>query len=104
MTTHHFLHFTCLLVLTSSTAAADDFARQRAANWHQWRGPEANGVAPGGNPPVEWGESRNVKWRTEIPGYGKSTPIIWGNRVFVTTAIDTGTVVEGKAKPEEQPN
>ena len=104
MTTRCFLQFICLLPLISATAVADDFAAERAANWHQWRGPEASGVAPRGNPPIEWSESKNVKWKAEIPGYGKSTPIIWGNRVFVTTAIDTGMIVEGKAKPEDQPD
>ena len=36
--------------------------------WHQWRGPEASGVAPHGNPPIEWNENKNVRWKTEIPG------------------------------------
>src|SRR5688572_17614936 len=89
--------------LCCASAAADDFAESRAANWHQWRGPEATGVAPAGDPPIEWNESRNVKWKRDIPGYGKSTPIIWGKKLFVTFAVDTGKVVEGTAKPEEQP-
>lgn len=72
-------------------------------NWHQWRGPLATGVAPRGNPPVEWSADKNVKWKTEIPGQGKSSPIIWGQRVFLTTAVNTGQVVESAAKPEEQP-
>lgn len=94
-----------LLVLTMPvvTVAAGDFSGERAHNWHQWRGPEATGVAPHGNPPVEWDQARNLKWKVEIPGQGKSTPIIWGNRVFVTTAVNTGTVIEGAAKPEDQP-
>ncbi len=72
-------------------------------NWHQWRGPLATGVAPAGNPPIEWDATRNVKWKVEIPGHGKSTPIIWGDRVFLVTAINTGKVVEGAPKPEDQP-
>ena len=98
----------CLLVFTlchswSTFVIADDFAKERLHNWHQWRGPEASGVAPHGDPPVEWDQSRNVKWKVEIPGQGKSTPIIWENRIFVTTAVNTGQVVEGVLKPEDQP-
>ncbi len=63
--------------------------------WPQWRGPHATGVAPFGDPPAEWSEDRNVKWKVAIPGKGSSSPIVWGNRVFLTTAIPTGK----KAKP-----
>ena len=59
-------------------------------NWPQWRGPSANGVASSGSPPVEWGESKNVRWKVDLPGLGSSTPVVWGDRVFVTSAIDTG--------------
>lgn len=86
-----------------SWAAADDFSDNVARNWHQWRGPEANGVAPTGDPPTEWNEGKNVKWKVEIPGHGKSTPIVWGQRVFVITAVDTGKTVAGAASPDEQP-
>jgi outer membrane protein assembly factor BamB len=58
-------------------------------NWAAWRGPLSNGVAPNSNPPVSWSENSNVKWKTAIPGKGYSTPIVWGNQVFVTTAIET---------------
>lgn len=57
------------------------------ANWPQWRGPLATGVAPDANPPLEWSETKNVKWKIAIPGRGTSTPIIWGDRVFILTAI-----------------
>lgn len=83
--------------------AAGDFEAQRELNWHQWRGPDATGVAPAGNPPIEWSATKNVKWNTPIPGRGKSSPIVWGDRVFVTSAVNTGKVVEGVPKPEDQP-
>jgi outer membrane protein assembly factor BamB len=60
------------------------------ADWPQWRGPLGNGVAPGAQPPVEWSETKNVKWKVRIPGSGTSTPIILGERVFVTTAVAAG--------------
>lgn len=62
--------------------------------WGQWRGPLSTGVAPHGNPPVAWGEGKNIRWKTAIPGLGHSTPIIWGDRVFLTTAIPYGDTLE----------
>lgn len=91
------------LICWNRCATAEDFATARVHNWHQWRGPEANGVAPAGDPPIEWDQTRNRKWTVEIPGHGKSTPIIWGQRVFLITAVNTGKVVEGATKPEDQP-
>lgn len=71
--------------LFSATDADVDSSRVR--QWHQWRGPLMNGVAPNGDPPVEWSEQKNVKWKVEIPGLGHSTPIVWGDLVIVQTAI-----------------
>jgi len=58
--------------------------------WPQWRGPLGTGEAPNANPPLEWSEKKNVRWKVEIPGRGKSSPIVWGDLVFVTTAVPTG--------------
>lgn len=62
-----------------------------AENWPQFRGPRATGVLDGANPPREWNvENRqNIRWRTEIPGLSVASPIIWGDQVFVTTAISS---------------
>ena len=62
---------------------------QTAAHWAQWRGPFFNGMARG-DAPTTWSDTSNIKWKTEIPGRGFSTPVIWGDRIFVTTAIPTG--------------
>ncbi len=59
-------------------------------NWPQWRGPDATGTAHKANPPIEWSETKNVKWKIPIPGKGHSTPVVWQDHVFVTTAIDAG--------------
>lgn len=61
----------------------------QGANWPQWRGPELTGVAPGANPPSAWSETKNIQWKYDIPGIGGSTPIIWGDKVFIQTAVDT---------------
>jgi outer membrane protein assembly factor BamB len=45
------------------------------------------GAAVRGNPPVEWSESKNVKWKVEIPGLGSGTPVVWGDRIYVQTAV-----------------
>ena len=58
--------------------------------WPQWRGPLATGVAPDANPPVTWSESSNIRWKVEIPGHGHATPVVWEDRVFVTTAVPIG--------------
>ena len=61
--------------------------------WPGWRG-DGQGVARAGSFPLEWTASRNVAWKTPIPGRGHSSPIVWGDRVFLTTAIE-GEVVPG---------
>jgi outer membrane protein assembly factor BamB len=59
-------------------------------NWPAWRGPNATGVSTSAKPPIEWSETKNVRWKVEIPGRGSSTPIVWGNRVYVLTAAPVG--------------
>ncbi len=56
--------------------------------WPAWRGSNSDGVAPSGNPPTSWSETSNVKWVVDLPGKGHSTPVIWGNTIFVTSAAD----------------
>ena len=76
--------------LILSAAWADDVA----SHWHQWRGPDSNGVAPNSDPPTNWDEKTNIKWKVEIPGNGSSTPIVWGDQVFILTAIETDRVAD----------
>ena len=64
------------------------------ANWPQWRGPSGQGVSTEKNLPREWSATKNIKWKTPIAGRGHSSPIVWGNKIFVTTAIE-GPVVPG---------
>lgn len=72
-----------LLVLSCSALRAQP-------NWPQFRGPGAAGVAENENLPDRWSATENVSWKTEIPGRGWSSPIVWGNRVFLTTVISAG--------------
>ena len=80
---------TAILWCCASTLQAGDFDEQKIDNWHQWRGPEANGVAPKGNPPAEWSATKNIKWKVAIPGRGSASPIVWGDRIFILTAVKT---------------
>lgn len=59
-------------------------------NWPTWRGPEMNGIALECNPPVKWGESENIKWKIKLTGdESNSSPVIWGDKIFFQTAVDT---------------
>ena len=79
-----------LLALEALAAGPRDNAAEN--NWPQWRGPLATGVAPHADPPLVWNEAdgTNIRWKTAIPGRGHSTPIVWGERIFLTTAIAYG--------------
>ena len=90
-------------------AGAGDFESQRWHNWHQWRGPSADGIAYHANAPLNWDQNNNIQWKVEIPGSGSSTPIVWDDRLYLTTAIDTGRRPEstpgaaaGEGRGEEQ--
>ncbi|MBI3837660.1 MAG: PQQ-like beta-propeller repeat protein [Planctomycetia bacterium] len=74
--------------------ASDDFPTLKLQNWHQWRGPLATGVAPLGNPPTTWDENTNIKWKAKIPGKSTATPIVWGDQIFLITAIKTDRQIE----------
>jgi outer membrane protein assembly factor BamB len=78
----------------ATSAWAADFEQEKLRHWHQFRGPLATGVAPHGNPPTDWAEGRNIKWKVEIPGRGSSSPIVWGDRIYVLTAVKTDRTAE----------
>lgn len=58
-----------------------------AANWPHWRGPTGNGVAPEARPPVNWSATENIKWKVPVPGRGSGSPVVWEDRIFVTSAV-----------------
>ena len=69
-----------ILLLTGSLLAAPPESERGEVDaqhaWAQWRGPLGTGVGPNAQPPVEWSETKNIRWRTELPGKGHSTPIV----------------------------
>ena len=90
-------------VAVVTTASAADFSSECQQQWHQWRGPLANGTAPHGDPPVQWSETTHVKWKVPLPGEGSATPIVWGDQVFVVAAVRTDRTVDSLPKLQQQP-
>ena len=90
------LTLVCLLsapgLFADTVSSGDEF-------WPQWRGPLANGVAPHATPPVEWGEEKNIAWKIEIPGKGSASPIVWGDTVYVLTAVPAGAAIAAAQQP-----
>ncbi len=97
----------CAILLLPSSVLASD------ANWPQFRGPAASGVGSG-SPPTEWNveSGKNVRWKTAIPGLGHSSPVIWGDRIFLTSAVPAsgesslkvglyGDIAPVKGEPEQ---
>jgi outer membrane protein assembly factor BamB len=78
----------CLLALSASRLTSSNAAT--SSNWPQWRGPDSQGISTEKNLPTEWSDTKNVLWKTPIPGLGYSQPIIWEKKVFLTTAIEGG--------------
>ncbi len=91
----------CLSVIAPVRTA--DPGPARLDNWHHWRGPEANGTAPHSDPPVTWGSDKNIKWKAPLPGRGSATPIVWGDRVFVLTAVETVRTADPDKLPRADP-
>src|SRR5512139_1835224 len=84
--------------LVASVAAQPDTTAERF--WPQWRGPHATGASRTANPPTEWSEARNVRWKVEIPGRVSGSPVVWGDRLFLLSAIPVG--VQGIASHESR--
>lgn len=85
----------CDRILLSGLFIAGLLRLHGAVEWPEWRGPGGQGHAQGNRLPTRWGETLNVTWKTPIPGRGWSSPVIDGNQIWLTTAIET------KANPED---
>jgi outer membrane protein assembly factor BamB len=85
--------------LLSQSKKPESATSPAQAEWRQWRGPFFTGMAAG-DAPLMWNDATNVRWKVEIPGRGHSSPIVSGNRIFLTTAIPTGNKTETPAPAE----
>src|SRR5437762_14338959 len=87
-------HFQLIGCLFAFAAIADQKGSipnpERLRYWPQWRGPLATGVAPLAHPPIHWSETNNIRWKIPIPGKAHSSPIVFGEQVFVTSAVPVG--------------
>ncbi|HYQ58479.1 MAG TPA: PQQ-binding-like beta-propeller repeat protein [Draconibacterium sp.] len=89
--------FSLLFLFAASISKAQSEAQD---NWTQWRGPLGTGAAVKGNPPIEFNETKNLKWKTEIPGRGNATPIVYEDKIVILTAVPT----DASANAQESPN
>ena len=89
-------HGVVVFLLMTAVASGQGAADKKQSDWPQWRGPFATGVAPDADPPVEWSENRNIRWKAAIPGRGLSSPIVWKDRIFLTTTIETAKEVDAE--------
>lgn len=83
------LRFLTIAAALAAAASSPAGAGPSDGNWPQFRGPSASGVAAGKVPPAEWdvAAGTNVRWTADVPGLGLSSPVTWGDRLFVTTAV-----------------
>jgi len=89
----------CALPVGTAVAVTAPDAPE-TSNWPAWRGPENSGSAAGATPPLVWSEEKNVRFKVEVPGGGLSSPVIWGDTLFLTSAVPTGREA---APPEGSP-
>jgi outer membrane protein assembly factor BamB len=80
---HRIAHLSFLSLLLAAAWPAG------ASNWPGWRGPDGTGVSAEGQLPLNWSPTQHVRWRSELPGRGNSSPIVWGDAVFVTQAVSS---------------
>ena len=86
-------------VLATLLPLAGGAPPRAGGEWPQWRGPSGTGVATTADPPVAWSEKRNVRWKVPLPGKGHSTPVVWGERIFLTTAVPHGEALTSGHDP-----
>src|SRR5262245_27104121 len=92
------------LVGLGASPATDKSPARVAPAWPQWRGPLGTGVAPGADPPLSWSETENTRFKVELPGKGHSSPVVWGDRIFVTSAEPVGEPVAAPHADGEHDN
>ncbi len=79
-----------MLVFSGLLANPSWAASEADSSWPKWRGPAANGTSPTASPPLTWSETKNLRWKVSTPGFGTSTPIVWGNNVILLSALPSG--------------
>ena len=75
---------------TTLSNRSPQLAVEEPPRWPSWRGPLGSGEALDAAPPTEWDEATNVRWKTALPGLGHSSPVVWDDRIYLTSAIAIG--------------
>lgn len=83
------MSFRPVILATFVVTLLVSFSNAQDANWPQWRGALGNGHAPDMELPVNWTE-KDVVWKTELKGFGQSSPVVWGDKIFLTSALEGG--------------
>ncbi|QDT25870.1 outer membrane protein assembly factor BamB family protein [Gimesia panareensis] len=73
----------------------------QAADWSQFRGPSGNGISDSTGLPTEWSAEKNILWKTKLPGHGSSSPVLFGNQIFLTAYTDYGLTAEDQGNPAD---
>ncbi len=77
--------------IVTSLALAFSLLAATAENWPSFRGPTRQGISMERDVPLNWSTDSNIVWKTEIPGKGWSSPVVWGDRIFVTSTLANDT-------------
>ena len=83
---------------TIGVASAQSLPRSIGENWPQWRGPNQNGVSNAQNLPTTWSDTENIVWKTPLPAWSGGTPIIWGDKIYLTSPAKS----QSKSAPPSQ--
>ena len=75
----------CLLLTTGL------HSQEPVTNWPQFRGADARGISTNKNLPDRWSDTENVEWKVDVPGRGWGSPIVWGDKIFLSAVVNTGT-------------
>ena len=97
----------CIAILLSFWSCAvwtGTAADGQESGWPAWRGPLGTGASPDANPPLRWDENTNIRWKAAIPGRGVSTPIVWKDHVFLTTAVETDKATDPEKVKQVEAN
>jgi outer membrane protein assembly factor BamB len=93
------ISFAIASALIAGASARAGSTPTTGSNWPQFRGPGSQGISEEKGLPTQWSDTKNVQWKTPIPGSGHSSPIVWDNKIFLTTSIE-GAVVPGHKAPK----
>lgn len=95
-----------LMISVTPAGKGQDNPPGPVPRWNQWRGPMGTGSSSDAKPPVEWSRDKNLRWKVALPGKGHSSPVLWNDHVFVTTAVPIGPKLPPRmsARPGEHDN